>query len=346
MVRHGRPTEAVEITDIPVPEPGPGSVRIAVSAASLNFGDIARCRGGVASVMLPPPFTLGMDACGIVDATGEGAEHLLGRRAVAITTMALGGIADYALAPAHAVFDAPAELDDVEGAAFILPFHVAHLALRRRARIEAGETLMVIGAASGVGTAAIQLGVAAGAQVIAVAGGAAKGEVCRQLGATHALDSTADDLFDRVMEITEGRGAEVVVDLVGGEGVESAWTCVAREGRYVPVGFNDDPQSGLTGRPLRKVSTGNFSVVGVLLSYNHAPLQMRRAGLNPFPPSVGGDVHDALCELVTRGAIRPHVGTRITIDEVGAALEAHESRATTGRTVVVINAEQSTSSPG
>ena len=343
-MRHGRPTEAVEINDIPVPDVGPNSVRIAVSAASLNFGDIARCRGGVASVMLPPPFTLGMDACGIVEATGEGAEHLLGRRVVGITTMALGGIADYALAPAHAVFDAPPEFDDVEGAAFVLPFHVAHLALRRRARIEAGETLMVIGAASGVGTAAIQLGVAAGAEVIAVAGGPEKGELCRQLGATHTLDSTTDDLFDRVMAITEGRGAEVVFDLAGGDRVESAWTCVAREGRYVPVGFNDDPQSGLTGRPLRKVATGNFSVVGVLLSYNQVPLSMRRAGLNPFPPSVGADVHDALCELVSRGVIRPHVGQRIAIDQVGAALEAHESRATTGRSVVVM--DRSASSAG
>ena len=336
MVRHGRPTEAVEIIDVPIPDVGPGAVRIAVSAASLNFGDIARCRGGVASVMLPPPFTLGMDACGIVEATGEGAEHLLGRRVVGITTMALGGLAEFALAPAHAVFDAPPELDDAEGAAFILPFHVAHLALHRRARLEAGETLMVIGAASGVGTAAIQLGVAVGAEVIAVARGADKGRLCRRLGATHALDSTTDDLFERVMEITDGRGAEVVFDLAGGEGVEAAWTCVAREGRYVPVGFNDDPQSGLTGRPLRKVATGNFSVVGVLLSYNQVPAQVRRAGLNPFPPPVGAEVHDELTELVASGAIRPHIGQRIDLDGVGAALESHENRTTTGRTVVVI----------
>lgn len=336
MVRHGRPTEAVEITDIPIPDVGPGAVRIAVSAASLNFGDIARCRGGVASVMLPPPFTLGMDACGVVEAAGEGAQHLLGRRVVGITTMALGGIAEYALAPAHAVFDAPAQFDDAEGAAFILPYHVAHLALHRRAQLAAGETLMIIGAASGVGTAAMQLGLAAGAEVIAVAGGADKVELCRTLGAAHALDSTTDDLFDRVMEITGGRGAEVVFDLVGGDRVETVWTCVAREGRYVPVGFNDDPQSGLTGRPLRKVAMGNFSVVGVLLSYNQVPLQMRRAGLNPFPPPVGAEVHAALCDLVARGAVRPHIGRRITIDDVGAALEAHERRETTGRTVVVV----------
>jgi NADPH2:quinone reductase len=330
----------VAIEDIPVPDVGPGAVRLSVAAASLNFGDIARCRGGVASVMMPPPFTLGMDACGVVEAASPGAEHLVGRRVVAITSMALGGIADAALAPAHAVFDAPPEFDDAKAAAFLLPFHVAHLALHRRARLEGGETMLVIGAASGVGTAAVQLGVAAGATVIAAAGGPEKGRVCRDLGASHALDTTSDDLFERVMELTGGRGAEVVFDLVGGDGVETAWSCVAREGRYVPVGFNDDPQSGLTGRPLRKVAMGNFSVIGVLLSYNEVPQQMRRGGFNPFPPAVGAEVHAALCDLAARGAIKPHIGRRIRMHEVGEALEAHERRETIGRTVVEVGADR------
>ena len=337
MVRHGRPTEAVEIRDIALPDAGPGAVRIAVSAASLNFGDIARCRGGIASVMKPPPFTLGMDVCGVVDAAGPGAEGWLGRRVVAITTMALGGIAEAALAQAHSVFDAPPELDDVEAAAFTLPFHVAHLALHKRARLVAAETLMVLGGASAVGTAAIQLGVAAGADVIAVAGGD-KGSMCAQLGASIVIDSTTDDIFDRVMTHTDGRGAEVVFDLVGGELVETVWTCVAREGRYLPIGFNDDPQSGMTGRPLRKVATGNFSILGVLLSYNEVPIQVRRAGLNPFPPATGIEVHAALRDLVSRGAIRPVVGRRIRMEDVGSALEDHEQRRTTGRTVVDVSA--------
>ena len=332
-MRHGRPTEAVEIRDIAVPDVGAGAVRISVSAASLNFGDIARCRGGIASVMIPPPFTLGMDVCGVVEDAGEGARDWLGRRVVGITTMALGGIADSALAPAHSVFDAPPELDDVEAAAFTLPFHVAYLALHTRARLVAGETVMVVGGAGGVGTAAVQLAVAAGADVIAVAGGD-KGHICAQLGASLVIDSTTDDIFDRVMTHTDGRGAEVVFDVVGGATTETTWTCVAREGRYLPVGFNGDPQSGMTGRPLRKVATGNFSVVGVLLSYNQVPLQVRRAGLNPFPPASGALVHTALCDLVARGAIRPAVGRRIRMDDVGIALEDHEQRRTSGRTVV------------
>ena len=123
----------------------------------------------------PPPFTLGMDVCGVVDAAGEGAEAWLGKRVVAITKTALGGIAEYAIAPAVSVFDAPEQLDDAEGAAFVLPFQTSHLALFRRGRLAAGETLVVHSAASGLGTAGIQLGKAAGARVIAVAGGPREG---------------------------------------------------------------------------------------------------------------------------------------------------------------------------
>ncbi len=338
VVRNARPSEAIEIEEIAAPEVGPASVRIAVSAASLNFGDIARCRGGISSAMVKPPFTLGMDVCGVVDAAGAGAERWLGRRVVGITAMALGGLADAALAPAHSVFDAPRELGDVEAAAFTLPFHVAYLALHKRARLLAGERLLVIGGASSVGTAAIQLGVAAGAEVIAVAGGTEKQRLCEKLGASLAIDSASEDLFDRVMAHTSGRGAEVVCDLVGGASTEAAWTCVAREGRYLPVGFNGDPDAGMTGRPLRKVSMGNFSVLGVLLAYGEVPLPLRRFGLNPFPPEVGTAVHAALCQLVSDGKIRPVVGRRIRLAEVGAALEDHEQRRTSGRTVVDLRA--------
>lgn len=336
VLRHGEPRDVVALADVPVPEPFPGFVRIAVSAASLNFGDVARCRGGVASVMAAPPFTLGMDVCGVVDAAGDGSEAWLGRRVVAITAMALGGIADAALAPTTSVFDAPPELDDVDAAAFTLPFHAAYLALHRRAQLRAGETLLVTGGASGVGTAAIQLGVAAGADVIAVAGGPEKGALCRRLGASLVVDHTSDDLFDRVMAHTDGRGAEVVCDLVGGTQTEVAWTCVAREGRYLPVGFNDDPDGGMTGRPLRKVAMGNFSVLGVLAAYADLPPEVRRMGLNPFPPATGIEVHGALCDLVARGGIRPVVGRRIGMGDVGAALQDHAERRTTGRTVVAI----------
>src|SRR5437764_8289994 len=171
VVRHGAPTDALEVQDIPVPDAGPGEVRIAVSAASLNFGDIARCRGTLASVQGQVPFTLGMDVCGVVDAAGAGAEEWLGRRVVAMTNQSFGGVAELALSSLTSVFDAPPELDDVEAAAFTLPFHTGYLALHRRARLIAGETLPVVGGGSAAGTAVTQPGTAAVARVRAVAGG-------------------------------------------------------------------------------------------------------------------------------------------------------------------------------
>ena len=335
VVRHGDPVDALEVRDVPIPEPGPGEVRIAVSAASVNFGDIARCRGTVASVMGQVPFTLGMDVCGVVDAAGEGAEDLVRRRVVAMTNQSLGGMAEYALAPGTGTFDAPPELDDVAAAAFTLPFHVGYLALHRRAHLTAGETLLVIGGASAVGTAVVQLGLAAGAHVVAVAGGPEKGRLCEELGASF-IDHTSADLFDEVNARTDNRGADVAVDVTGGDGTEAVWTCLAREGRYVPVGFNDDPQSGLTGRPLRKVSMGNISVLGVILGYGELPVDFRRFGLNMWPADVGRDVHRALLDLVASQAVRPVIGRTVTMEQVGAALDDHENRRTAGRTVVTI----------
>jgi NADPH2:quinone reductase len=334
VVRNGRPTEVIEVQDVPVPDVEAGGVRVAVSAAPINFGDIARCRGGVASVMAEPPFTLGMEVCGVVDAAGVGAEQWLGRRVVAMCAMSFGGMADVALAPVTGVFDAPPELDDIEAAAFLLPFHTTYLALHTRAKLRAGETLLVVGGASSLGTAAIQLGAAAGAHVIAVAGGPEKGRLCEKLGAELAIDYLSEDIFERVMAHTGERGADVVCDLVGGERTETIWTCVAYEGRYIPVGFNDDAESGFTGRPLRKVSMGNFSVVGVLLAYMPASLPMKQFGVTPNPPDRGVEVHAALCELVASGAIRPCIGRRISLGQVAAALEDHEARRTSGRTVV------------
>jgi len=247
--------------------------------------------------------------------------------------MSFGGMAEKAISVVTGVFDAPPELDDIEAAAFTLPFHTGYLAVHQRAKLQAGEHLLVVGGASAVGTAMIQLGTAAGAHVIAIAGGPDKGKVCQDLGAD-PIDYLTEDLFDRVMALTDAHGADVAVDMIGGEGTETIWTCMAREGRYVPVGFNDDPESGLTGRPLRKVSMGNITVMGVMMGYNEMPLEFRRFGINTFPPSVGREVHAALLELVSAGKIRPYIGRVIDMEAVAQALDDHEQRKTTGRTVV------------
>lgn len=336
--RHGRPTQALSVEDIPVPEPGPGQVLIRVQAGCLNWNDIDGCYGRHRTVPVPLPYTLGMDVCGVVESAGAGGEAWIGKRVVAITIQATGGLAEFALANLDGVFDAPPELDAAEATSFLLPFHTTHLALHRRARLQAGETLVVHSAASGLGSAALQLGVAAGARVIAVAGGPDKLAFCRDLGANETIDHQSEDFAERVFELTDGRGADVVCDLAGGDFTEPSWRCTAREGRYLLAGFADDPQNGLAERCLRPAATGNFSVVGVMLAWvSELPLAIRKLGINPFPRAVADEVHSDLLTLLADKRIRPTLERRVSLEEAAAALEDHEHRKTRGRTAVVIS---------
>ncbi|RNL62552.1 NADPH:quinone oxidoreductase family protein [Nocardioides marmoriginsengisoli] len=334
VTRHGDPIDVLAVNDIERPAPGPGEVLIRTSAAALNYNDILRCQGGLVSVTQDPPFTLGMDLCGVVEAAGAGAESWTGQRVLAVAKDALGGLAEYVVAPAAGVFAAPAELTDTEAAAFLLPFHTTYLALHVRAGLGAGETLLVHSGASGLGTAAIKLGVAAGARVLATVSSPEKAALCRSLGADLVIDHTAEDWVEAVLSATGDAGADVILDLAGGEFVGKSWTCVARGGRYLPVGFTDDPENGMSGRPLRMISIGNFSVVGVVCAWVDAvDPGMRRFGFNPFLREEGDRVHAALTDLVTT-ELRPHVGRVVSLDEAGAALEDHLQRRAVGRTVV------------
>jgi NADPH2:quinone reductase len=334
---NGQPGEVLRVCEVDRPEPGPGEVRVQVRAASLNFNDIDRCRGKLVSVPTPPPYTLGMDVCGVVDAAGAGAEQWLGQRVVAITKTALGGIAEYAIAPAVSVFVAPSELDDAEATALVLSFQASHLALFRRGRLRAGETLVIHSAASGLGTAGIQLGKAAGARVIAVAGGPEKGALCASLGADLVIDHQAEDFVESVLTATGDEGADVVYDLAGGDFVERSWRCTARGGRYLAVGFADDEQNGMTGRPLRMACIGNIDIVCVMVAWAESvDPGMRRFGFNPYGRDVADEVHSHLLRMVAEGAIKPFVGRRVSMDEAGAALDAHEQRRSVGRTVVEV----------
>lgn len=337
VTEHGRPGEVLAVRTIERPEPGPGEVRVKVAAASLNFNDIDRCRGKLVSVPTPPPFTLGMDVCGVVDAAGEGAEAWVGKRVVAITNTALGGIAEYALASVVSVFDAPEQFDDAEATAFLLTFQTSHLALFRRGRLRAGETVVIHSAASGLGTAGIQLGKAVGARVIAVAGGPDKGALCTSLGADLVIDHTSEDFVESVLAATGDAGADVVYDLAGGDFVERSWRCTAHGGRYLAVGFADDDENGMTGRPLRMACIGNIDIVGVMLGWSEAvDPGMRRFGFNPFGREVGEEVHADLLRMAAEGSIRPYVGRRVSMEEAGAALDEHEERRSLGRTVVEV----------
>jgi NADPH2:quinone reductase len=343
---HGAPGDVLHVRTVERPEPGPGEVRVKVGAASLNFNDIDRCRGNLVSVPTPPPFTLGMDVCGVVDAAGEGAESWVGRRAVAITKNALGGIAEYAIADAISVFEAPSGFDDAEATAFLLTFQTSHLALFTRGRLREGETLVVHSGASGLGTAGIQLGNAAGARVIAVAGGPEKAALCASLGADLVVDHTAEDFVEAVLAATDDAGADVVYDLTGGDFVERSWRCTAHGGRYLAVGFADDDANGMTGRPLRMACIGNIDIVAVMLAWvDHVDPGMRRFGFNPFGRDVADRIHADLLRLAGEGKIRPVIGRRVSMEEAGRALDEHEARRSRGRTVVEVAVSEDPETP-
>lgn len=335
--RNGAPAEVLEIADIPVPEPGPGQVLIKVDAASLNFNDIDRCYGRRISVPLTPPFTLGMDVCGTVHTCGEGTEQWHGRRVMALTQMATGGLAEYALASADAVFEAPDSLSAAEAASFIIPFHTAYLAIVQRARIEAGETLLVHSGASSVGAAAIQIAKAHGLTVFATVSSQEKADYCSQLGADRVINHQTEDFKQIVLTETGHVGAHVILDLAAGEFVEPSWGCIAREGRYVAAGFADDEENGYSGQALRPLCSANFSVLGVMLSYiSHMPPEIREFGFNMFTRDVGEAVHAALLDLLATGKIKPVLSRTVSLEEAPGALQEQEQRKTSGRTVVAI----------
>ncbi|MFL6154668.1 MAG: zinc-binding alcohol dehydrogenase family protein [Marmoricola sp.] len=195
----------------------------------------------------------------------------------------------------------------------------------------------MISGASGLGTASIQIAKALGATVLTTVSSPEKAELCRSLGADLVIDHTQEDFAEAVLQATGDVGADVVCDLAGGDFVGRSWTCVARGGRYLPVGFTDDDQNGMTGRPLRMASIGNFSIVGVLGAFvDQIDPGMRRFGFNPYTREEGDRVHAALLDLLASGGITPYVGRVVGLDEAAAALDDHLQRRSLGRTVVRI----------
>jgi NADPH2:quinone reductase len=336
VTKHGRPSDALRLDDIPVPEPSAGEVRVRTTSTVCNFNEIDGCRGRYLTVDPPLPYTLGMEVLGEVVATGPGAQQWLGRRVVATATNAYGAHAEEVLVSADMTFDAPDELDDVDAAAFFFPFHLAHLGLHERGNLRTGETVLVHAAAGGVGSAAVQLAVAAGARVIATAGGDAKLALCRELGAEVVVDYRKDDFVEAVFAATDDRGADVCFDGVGGEVMDRSLSCLARNGRHLIIGFASgieaEDRASVTGRTL---CFGNIALVGVMLSYRSAP-PARTGGLNvnQMPRRVGDHVHEQLVGLLRAGRIRPVVGRTVPFDELPAALDEMEDRATIGRVVV------------
>lgn len=230
-------------------------------------------------------------------------------------------------------FDAPDALDDVEACAFFFPFHVGWLALFERGQLRPGEWLLVHAGAGGVGSAAVQLGVAHGARVIATAGSAEKLAFCRELGAEVAIDSRGGDLAAALLEATAGVGVDVVCDLVGGATTRATLPAMARGGRLVMAGFSGgieaEDQAALTPRP---ILFGNFSIGGVMLAYTGGPTKL--GAVNLLPRALGDSIQAELVRLLGERRIRPIAGRVAPYTELPAELERLESRATMGRSVL------------
>ena len=266
-VKHGRPRDALVLNpDAQSPRPTPETLRLEVVAAGIGLPDVFMCQGSYA--LAPPafPFTQGQEVVGRVVGWGEAVEgRKIGDRVMAVTSFFTGhgGFAEQCLALDGFCLPVPDDMSDAEAAGFLIPFHTAYIALATRGKLEAGETLLVIGAAGGTGQAAVQVGKALGARVIATAGGPEKAEFCRELGADHVIDYRAEEIAEGVKEVTDGRGADAIYDPVGGEAFESATRCVAHEGRILAIGF----ASGSWGRAdTSHLVYNNYSVVGVIPS--------------------------------------------------------------------------------
>jgi NADPH2:quinone reductase len=333
--RYGEPAEALQVDDVEEPTVGPAQVVVATSTTPLNFNEVDGCFGRYRTVDPPLPYTLGMEVVGDVVRAGQGAEVWLGRRVVATATHAFGAHAQEVLADVDMTFDAPERLDDVQAAAFFFPFHVAHLALVERGHLEAGQTLLVHAGAGGVGSAAVQLGAALGARVIATAGSAEKLALCRELGAEVAIDYRTDDFAAMVLDATGGTGVDVVCDLVGGETTVRTFPCVAHGGRHVLAGFSGGIAAEDAGIVPRPIVFGNFDLCGVMLSYRSDPAAVKRAsGFNLFSRSDGERVHEHLVELLDAERIRTVVGRTASWRDLPTELARLASRATVGRTVL------------
>ncbi len=334
VVRNARPSEALELLEVERPTPGPGEVRAHVAATACNFNEVDGCYGRYKTVDPPLPYTLGMEAVGVVDAVGQDAEAWLGRRVMLTGVGATGAHAEYVIGGQEMVFDCPDSLDEFEGAAFYFPFHVAYVSLIERGRLRSGETALIHAGAGGVGSAAIQLAKAQGARVIATAGSAEKLDFCRKLGADLAINYREDDFTEAVSEATEGRGVDVACDLVGGEITQQTMRCMAYNGRLMMTGFSGgieaEDVAGLLPRP---IIFGNFSLAGVLMTYGD-PDRYGLIGIHVVPRERGESIHAALLDLHARRQIRPIVGRRASFADLPQELERMERRETMGRTIL------------
>ncbi len=316
--RHGDPEQALELAEVEEPEPGRGEVVVDVEAAALNFFDILLCRGEYQE-RPDLPFTPGGEISGTVHEAGEGTGMRAGQRVIATPPLPRGGYAQKVAVPESSVFPIPESIPSGKAAALPITYQTAHVALHHRAHLEAEETVLVHAGAGGVGSAAIQIATAAGARVIATAGGPEKVEVCEGLGAEVAIDYREGDFVEVVKEVTEGRGADVIFDPVGGDVFDGSRRCVAFEGRILVIGFAG---GRIAEAPTNHVLVKNYEVVGM-----HWGLYTR------VMPDLVRTTHDALIHLYEAGEIDPLIYQTVPFEDLPQALNLLGGRGTYGKLV-------------
>lgn len=305
---------APTLNDVRPPTPAEGEVLLLIEACGLNFADLLMANGSYQDTPTPP-FTLGMEVCGTVLAHGDGVTTpAIGTRVAVFGGQ--GGLAEQGVFPANLCRAVPDGMSAQAAAGFQVAYGTSHLALTRRANLQKGETLLVLGAAGGVGLTAVEIGKALGATVIAVARGAEKLATAKAAGADYVLDASAD----LVAEVRALGGADVVYDPVGGEAFKSAMRTTNREGRIVTIGFasGDVPQI-----PANHLLVKNITVIGFYWG-----------GYLKFNPTALTDSMGELLDWYAQGRLRPHVSHVLPLEQATDALELLRSRKSTGKVVV------------
>lgn len=316
----GEAIDVLHLVEAPVPEPKGAQILVKVLAAGVGLPDVLMIRGNYPAVSAPP-VTPGQEVVGVVAAAGPDADVEIGRKVITSTHFAQGsgGFADYALASASSALPIPGNFSDEEGAGFYVPYHTAYVGLIQRGQLQAGETLLVLGGAGSSGSAAIMLGKAIGATVIATASNAEKAAFCRKLGADHVINYSEQPIHRAVREITGDVGAHVVYDPVGGSAYQSATKCIAQHGRIVLIGYGSGEWAKVD--PLHVVLK-SYTVVGAF------------AGARTTAETRAQHAH--LVELAEAGKIGVPIDKVFDFDHVPQAIDRLAKGEMLGKVVVRI----------
>ncbi|WP_151447594.1 NADPH:quinone oxidoreductase family protein [Lacisediminimonas profundi] len=312
------PPDSLVVEDLPDPLPGPGQVAIEIHAAGVNFPDVLIIQNKY-QVKPALPFTPGSELAGVVRAVGEGvSQYKAGDRVIAFVGQ--GAFAQQVCAPVNVVMPMPPGMDFDIAAAITLTYGTSHHAVIDRAQLKAGETMLVLGAAGGVGLAAIEIGKAIGARVIAAASTDEKLEVCRQHGADATINYSTQDLREAIKAATDGRGPDVIYDPVGGSYAEPAFRSIAWRGRYLVVGFANGEIPKL---PLNLTLLKGASLVGVFWG-----------DFAKREPQANFRAMQQLLGWLGEGKIRPHISARYGLADTARALNDMAARKVTGKVVI------------